>query len=261
MTYLEKKPIVTIITIVFNNYNSIEETIKSVLGQTYNSIEYIIIDGGSIDGTVEIIKKYDQMISYWQSEPDEGIYDAMNKGIKLASGEWVNFMNSGDVFNSSDTLELIFNLKKYSEDILFGDMKIRYQNFDRIQRSGKINDLWCGMQFSHQSVFTRTKYHKDNLFNKYNKIAADLEFFYRSKEKGVNFRNLNIVVSSVEAGGVSDIERVKTIDAWMNVVKSNENKIYIIIYYFLLKAVVKFRIISKKYLPRSLVECIIRAKK
>lgn len=252
---------ITIITIVFNNNDGIEKTIQSVLSQTYGPIEYIIIDGGSTDGTVDIIKKYEKRIAYWKSEQDEGIYDAMNKGVKMANGEWINFMNSGDVFNSSDALNIIFKNKKYCEDILFGDVKIRYQNFYRIHRSGKIKDLWRGMQFSHQSAFTRTKYHKNNLFNKYNKVAADLEFFYRAKQEGINFRNLNVVVSSVEAGGLSDIERIQTIKAWMNVVTSDENKIFIKIYYFFKIADTKFRTILKKYLPKKLVERIILEKK
>jgi glycosyltransferase involved in cell wall biosynthesis len=89
----------------YNAVLTIEQTILSVINQTYPHIEYIIIDGGSTDGTVDIIKKYANRIAYWVSEPDKGIYDAMNKGIRTAKGEWINFMNAGDLFYSKDTLE------------------------------------------------------------------------------------------------------------------------------------------------------------
>ena len=90
------RPTISIITVSYNSKNVIEETILSVINQTYEKIEYIIIDGGSTDGTIDIIKKYENQITHWISEPDFGIYDAMNKGIGLANGNWVNFMNCGD---------------------------------------------------------------------------------------------------------------------------------------------------------------------
>lgn len=93
-------PKVSVVTICYNSVQFIEKTIQSVLSQTYPNIEYIVIDGGSTDGTKEIIEKYSSRISYWCSEKDRGIYDAMNKGIRKATGEWINFMNSGDCFVS-----------------------------------------------------------------------------------------------------------------------------------------------------------------
>ena len=95
----------SIVTVSYNAVATIESTILSVINQTYSNVEYIIIDGGSTDGTVDIIKKYQDKISYWISEPDQGIYDAMNKGLKIASGEWINFMNSGDSFVHTEVLE------------------------------------------------------------------------------------------------------------------------------------------------------------
>lgn len=89
---------ISIITVVYNGISEIEKTIQSVLNQTYPNIEYIIIDGGSTDGTIDIIKKYQGQLAYWVSEPDEGIYYAMNKGIQKATGEWIHFRNCGDYF-------------------------------------------------------------------------------------------------------------------------------------------------------------------
>jgi glycosyltransferase involved in cell wall biosynthesis len=98
----ENKPLITIITVVFNGVNIIEETIASVINQDYDNLEYIVIDGASEDGTIDIIRKYDDAIDYWVSEQDNGIYDAMNKGIRLASGEWINFINAGDLIIKID---------------------------------------------------------------------------------------------------------------------------------------------------------------
>lgn len=94
---------ISVITVCYNAVDTLEKTIQSVLEQTYHNIEYIIIDGGSTDGTVEIIHRYVDYLAYWVSEPDRGIYDAMNKGIERATGEWVNFMNAGDYFYNYDT--------------------------------------------------------------------------------------------------------------------------------------------------------------
>ena len=100
-------PKVTIVTVTYNAEEYLEQTIKSVIKQDYPNIEYIIIDGASSDRTVEIIKEYQKYISYWTSEPDSGIYDAMNKGIDIATGEWINFMNAGDSFVEKNTISKV----------------------------------------------------------------------------------------------------------------------------------------------------------
>ena len=118
-------PLISIVTVSYNAVATIEQTILSVINQTYPNIEYIIIDGGSKDGTIDIIRKYADQIAYWVSEPDEGIYDAMNKGIKIATGEWINFMNCGDSFLDMKVLNKIFISSILNEyegvDILYGN--------------------------------------------------------------------------------------------------------------------------------------------
>ena len=98
----QKFPLVTVITVVYNDVSCIEKTMQSVIRQTYPHVEYIVIDGGSVDGTVDLIKKYENQVAYWVSEQDGGIYAAMNKAIAKATGEWVCFMNSGDYFCNDD---------------------------------------------------------------------------------------------------------------------------------------------------------------
>ena len=111
-------PLISVVTVSYNAVTTIEKTILSVINQNYSNIEYIVIDGGSIDGTVDIIKKYADKITYWVSEPDKGIYDAMNKGIIVATGEWINFMNTGDTFYNENVFSEIFELNSYTEDVI-----------------------------------------------------------------------------------------------------------------------------------------------
>jgi glycosyltransferase involved in cell wall biosynthesis len=118
-----KKPLITIITVVYNGEKHLEQTIKSVINQNYKNIEYIIIDGVSTDGTLDIIKKYEEYIDYWVSEPDEGIYDAMNKGIGLANGEFINFMNADDWFVDTK-FKTVNNYIKFLEYFYGKDWKI-----------------------------------------------------------------------------------------------------------------------------------------
>jgi glycosyltransferase involved in cell wall biosynthesis len=110
----EAGPLITVITAAFNASKTIEATIQSVLGQTYRNLEYIIVDGGSTDGTLDILRKYEHAIDYWISEPDRGIYDAMNKGIHASTGEWLNFMNANDLFFDCTTIKSIVEMSHSS---------------------------------------------------------------------------------------------------------------------------------------------------
>lgn len=115
---MEKKLKITVITVVYNGIDYIEDTILSVINQDYSNIEYIIIDGKSDDGTMDIVEKYATKISYWVSESDNGIYDAMNKGIKVATGDWIIFMNCGDYFFSSDIITQVFSQMLIGIDVV-----------------------------------------------------------------------------------------------------------------------------------------------
>ena len=111
------KPLITVITVVFDGAQRLEDTIRSVVNQTYENVEYIVIDGGSTDGTLEIVRKFGEVIDYWVSGPDKGIYDAMNRGLSVASGEWINFMNAGDAFCSRESIAN--TVKEFSEALVY----------------------------------------------------------------------------------------------------------------------------------------------
>ena len=118
-------PKISVVTVVYNSAALIENTVKSIINQSYSHIEYIVVDGGSTDGTIDILNRYKKNISTLISEPDRGIYDAMNKGISLASGDFVVFINSGDKFSSPDILEKIFfNPDAAQADVIYGDTDI-----------------------------------------------------------------------------------------------------------------------------------------
>lgn len=219
----ENRPLVTIVTVVYNSRAYIESTIKNVLSQTYNNIEYIIVDGGSTDGTLELIELYANDVDIVISEPDSGIYDAMNKAIRNASGQWINFMNAGDLFFDANVLENVFGNAQYTNfDIVYGNHEVVYPNGSKKFRfAGDVVNLWKGSQFCHQSVFIRTEYHKKNIYKLTCKMAADFDFFYTANKSGASFKRMDLCICTYQAGGVSDIKRVDVIlEFWRIIDKS-----------------------------------------
>jgi glycosyltransferase involved in cell wall biosynthesis len=218
----DAKPLITVVTVVYNRAELLEDTIKNVIEQSYDNIEYIIVDGGSTDGTLEVIRKYEHAIDYWVSEPDKGIFGAMNKGIDLGSGQWINFMNAGDYFFDAGVLRKVFETPEAfnDADIIYGDHEVKYPRKNKIVKAGKIENLWKGSQFCHQSALINIRYHKKNKFNMCRKIAADFEFFYGSSRHGSAMRYVPYVISKVSSGGVSDVRRLESIlETWLVVDK------------------------------------------
>jgi glycosyltransferase involved in cell wall biosynthesis len=218
-----KSNLVSIVTVVFNGDKHLEKTIKSVINQNYSNIEFIVIDGGSTDQSLSIIKRYDHAIDQWLSEKDLGIYDAMNKGIAMAHGQWISFMNCGDYFYSKNTLYSIFDKNKLNDaDVIYGNHQVIYPSKVAIHfKAGSIKNIWRGSQFSHQACFTRTYLLKKYKFNLDFKFSSDFDFFYKLWQKKYKFRHLNIIVASVLAGGVSDRHRIEVIGEWRKIVKKN----------------------------------------
>jgi len=227
------------------------------LMQDYSNIEYIVIDGGSTDGTLEILRKYQPQLAYLSSEPDRGIYDAMNKGIAVASGDWINFMNAGDEFVSVNTLSTSIAQMHGGESVFFGGVEIHYPDFCRTENAGTPAKLWQGMQFCHQSSFINLQYHKANPFNTANKIAADLEFFYSAQTKGVKFKNLNQIIASVITGGVSEKNRVQTLMVSCQAICGDRLHLLIRMYYGIRIVDSILRSMAKAVLPKAWVRKII----
>ena len=213
---LNKKPLVSVITVVLNGEKYLEETIKSVINQNYDNVEYIIIDGGSTDGTLDIIKKYEDKIDYWVSEKDRGIYDAMNKGIDLANGDWINFMNAGDGFANMKILKRVFE-KISDEDLIYSDT---------ILKNGI--KFYCDIKKNiiiHQSLIYKKKLH--NKFGKYMVfegiyISDYLFFMLCKKEKWKKFNeeiaiyDLSGITSNIRSFNINHFKQKLSIDIIFN---------------------------------------------
>ena len=183
--------LVSVITVALNTRFTIEEAIKSVLGQTYKNLEYIIIDGGSIDGTAEIIKSYGKKITKFISEPDRGIYDAMNKGILAASGDIVGFLNADDVFYDKNVIQKVASVFTNAEvDCVYGNLVyVSRKNSERITRVWRSRDFSDGLFERSWTPAHPTFYCKKVLYERFGfyrtdfKIAADVELMYRFLQK------------------------------------------------------------------------------
>lgn len=202
---------ISIVTVCFNAAELIESTIKSVIGQTYSNVEYIVIDGGSTDGTKDIIKKYADKISYWVSEPDRGIFDAMNKGIKVATGNYINFMNAGDEFSDDNVLKRIAQHID-GQTVVFGRWRRSYPDgSSKIVSPKKIDVLKVEMPFCHQACFVDLEYHKDHLFDPTFRFSADYDFFYKAWQNRKHFLCVNDIIVNFLEGGASGNNYASTV--------------------------------------------------
>ncbi|WIW71093.1 glycosyltransferase family 2 protein [Anaerosinus gibii] len=199
---------ITIITVSYNAAETIEQTILSVVNQTYDNIEYIIIDGGSTDGTVDIIKKYEDQIAHWESEPDKGIYDAMNKGIDAAIGEYIYFIGADDELYDVNAIDKICRelLKFPRIDVCCGCV-IAVDNKLKLQKNmgGHIlkKDILCGIMTPHQGMFVKRTLLLKYKFNCDYKIAADFDVFIQLAIKNSIIHFSDIIVAKYNIGGYS----------------------------------------------------------
>ncbi len=217
-----KKPIVSIITIVYNGFDEIEKTILSIINQNFVNFEYIVIDGGSSDGTQSIIEKYIDSIDFYISENDEGIYHAMNKGILKATGDWLNFMNAGDTFFNDNVLTNVFNKK-----LTFSKLSLIYgynYNEGNINKPYSLEVLKKGIIMgNHQSMFfNKTLLGSELVYDLKYPIYADYELVNRMflKYKKESFKYINEAIAVYQGGGISSVVSIqKRIDKFKIVYK------------------------------------------
>ncbi len=196
----EPKPRISVITVCRNSATTVERTIKSVLGQTYSNIQYVIIDGNSNDESAEIFACYRDRIDILISESDRGIYDAMNKGIRYADGDWICFMNSNDYFHDEKVLEDIFS-DNPGEDIIYGYCIDPADG--RVIKPLPLEKFWKRIPMNHQSSFVRTRYHREYPFDLRYRISSVYDFFYHWYCRGLKFRYVDRPVAVYDMKGIS----------------------------------------------------------
>ncbi|MBB4803653.1 glycosyltransferase involved in cell wall biosynthesis [Flavobacterium nitrogenifigens] len=208
---------ISVITINFNNASGLQKTIESVINQSYTDFEYIVIDGGSGDGSKEVIEDYRNHFTYTVSEKDNGIYNAMNKGIKVAKGDFVIFMNSGDLFYNENILENIAKTISVDDEIIYGDVLLRNEdtNMERVQiHPEKLNFSYFYKQTICQQscIIKRSLFDAIFLYNEDFKIASDWEFFiYAIYIHKVKIKKIDLIVAIYDTRGVSGSSNYKQI--------------------------------------------------
>jgi len=203
---MNNKPLFSIITVCLNSSQTIEKTIQSVLNQTCSNYEYIVIDGVSNDGTLEIVRKLlndNKVINSIVSEKDNGIYDAMNKGIKIANGDWILFLNSGDFLFDKYVLEKVSKTINNSVSYIYGDTIMYNESSEKIIKASDIKGIKKKMPFCHQSVFNRASCIKKHGYDLNYRVCADYNYYVGEYLDGKTFMRVPFVVSKYLAGGMS----------------------------------------------------------
>ena len=205
----------SIITVNLNNAEGLRKTIESVVAQTFIDFEYIVIDGGSTDGSVDIIKQYADKITYWVSESDEGIYNAMNKGIRIANGEYLQFLNSGDWLVDENVYTQIFS-NSFCEDIIYGNrIEVYEDKKEKLNKGHQKSDLlfidvFRG-DFFHTCAFTKRKlFEQHGYFDEDFKIVSDFGFFLKVIGLGyARVKYIDIPISYFDMTGISKAPQYK----------------------------------------------------
>lgn len=213
---MNTSPLVSIITVTYNAKNYLEQTIQSVIAQTYPNIEYIIIDGGSTDGTIDVIKKYDNHIAHWVSEPDRGIYDAMNKGIRLAHGKLIGMVNASDYYEPNTVQRVIEAYQaKPNVGIFHGNINMLNEDgsfFKRKVADTNLQHLETGFSIFHPTFFVAKRvYDTMGLYDTTFRLAADYDFALRCWKAGTEFYHIDSVLSNFRVGGATNQQRQKSL--------------------------------------------------
>jgi glycosyltransferase involved in cell wall biosynthesis len=214
---MKDRPLISVITVVFNGVDYLEQAILSVVSQSYDNIEYIIVDGGSTDGTLDIIRRYEEKIAYWVSEPDEGLFDAMNKGIKKASGDFIGILNADDWYEPGIITQVVdkINNRCSSGYVVF---YCDYYHYDeelsvesKVKRYSTMK-YWKGMSISHQSMFiARGVYEELGFYDLAYRLASDYDFLLRMVGAGVEFVKIDTHGVNFRRGGESTMKMNRSI--------------------------------------------------
>ncbi|MES2274560.1 MAG: glycosyltransferase family 2 protein [Bacteroidota bacterium] len=216
-------PVLSVITIVYNNARDIERTILSVTNQSYPHIEYIVVDGLSNDGTLDVIAKYKARVSKLISERDEGIYDAMNKGLAAATGYYVIFMNSGDEFYDNATVAKVFATAP-DADIYYGETEMideQLQSLGRRRHKAPDNFTWrsfnYGMSISHQAIYIRRALAEP--YDRRYQLSADIDWIIRAAKKAKNIVKVDGYVAKYLVGGMSKKRHRQSLNERFDIMK------------------------------------------
>lgn len=235
----DKQPVVSIITVVYNSEQFIEETIRSVINQSYPNVEYLIIDGGSTDGTPKIINEYAKYIDYFVSELDNGLYDAMNKGIKHAKGNYLWFINSGDLAYNETVLSDIFSKKEAFAEIYYGETEIIDTNGEplgmrrhKAPRKLTWKTFRLGMKVSHQSIIVKKEI--AGLYNLEYKLSADFDWVIKALKKAKSVENTELILSKFMDGGMTKKNMVPSLKERFHIMKNNYGLIPTVLSHFVL---------------------------
>ena len=201
----------------------IEKTLKSVIGQSYSNKEYVVIDGASTDGTKKIVERYIDSIDFFMSEPDNGIYHAMNKAVTVAKGEWIIFMNAGDVFVDNAVLEKVSYSLSATIDVLYGDI-LTSRNTELVLKEApsEIKSMHR-MPFCHQAVFTRTSLLRSFPFDEKYKMSADFKLYKQLNRENATFRRLPLPITIYDRTGLSNSQRARGLGENIAVIKEIDN--------------------------------------
>jgi len=243
MEHTNDSPLITVITVVLEAKTNLEKTIRSVAEQDYDRIEYLVIDGGSTDGSIDVIRQYPSVVSKWLSEKDDGIYSAMNKGVRMASGEWVCFLNAGDVFVNSGIIRQVAEeayLSPEPPEIIYGSVLVQKSNGGFVERIAQSPRNSHRMYFCHQSAFVRLTLLRQYPFDEKYRLSSDLKFFKKCYSENKRFVRMDFPIVTYDTSGLSNADRERGLRENISVIKEMDRgwkrykfllRLYFVIYW------------------------------
>jgi len=256
-----KAPLFTIITVCYNAREALPRTLESVEQQNCSALEHLIIDGQSTDGSLAFLQEWASARPYVRvvSEPDEGIYDAMNKGATLAQGEWLCFMNAGDTFFAADTLKQIKEKLLPEVDVLYGDHEVVHQTYREVVQAQRVDTPWVSVRYCHQSAFYRKKCFADFQYSgKY--ITSDFEHAFALYRAGFRFVHLPQTVASFWHDGLNTQHKIRLRYEILEIVRPHDRRIKTLL--LLWKNILWTQVVEglRRSLPTSFFEALSKLK-